>query len=220
VTAEDHILHVVVRFFERRQLDRRLEHAGLDIFEAGRAQALGGDLGVGELPRAGPAVEVRGVWLGGHQAAGALADAGDVRAGAALSDQPAAWLERVEHRSEQSRMVAHPVKRGVAEGQIGDLIQVELVQRLLDVLDATAELRLQVFTGCFEHVGGAVDGEHAPPRQAAQQELGQSPAATAQVQRCFIAAQGQALDDSLAPGLHRRRQAGIGARIPFSHFVY
>jgi hypothetical protein len=77
-----------------------------------------------------------------------------------------------------------------------------------------------MFPGGLEHVGRAVDGQHAPAGQAAQQELGQATAAAAEVQRRFIAAQRQALDDGLAPRLHRRRQAGIGARIPFRHFVY
>ena len=85
-------------------------------------------------------------------------------------------------------MVWDPVEGGVAEGKVRDLAQIERVERLLDVLDPTAELRLEVLSGSFEHVGRTVDGEHAAVGQAAQQELGQPSTTTAKVERRFVAA--------------------------------
>src|SRR5437667_12485416 len=104
-----------MRFLARGQLHRRLEHAGFDVIETGGSQALGRELRRGELPGAWPALEVLAVWGGSHQATGTLADAGDIRAGSALGDQPATRVEGLKDGAKESGVVADPVEGGVAE---------------------------------------------------------------------------------------------------------
>jgi hypothetical protein len=109
------------------------------------------------------------------------------------------------------------VQRGVAESQVGDGLEIDLLQRALHIFDVVAEARPQVPAGSVEHIGRAVDSDQAAARQSSQQMLGQSAAAAAQVERCLVTAQVERGDDGLAPGLHRVGQAVVGLGVPFSH---
>jgi hypothetical protein len=80
------------------------------------------------------------------------------------------------------------MQRGVAEGQVGHLVQVELVERGLQIVDLAAELGLEELARGFEHIRRAVDGDHAAVGQAAQQELRQLATATTEIQHRFVAA--------------------------------
>src|SRR5713101_5450472 len=90
-----------------------------------------------------------------------LADVRDVRTTTALRNKPAARLERGVDRREQLRVIADPVQRRVAEGQVGNLVEAQVFERALQVFDAVAELRLEVLASGFKHVARSVDGDHA-----------------------------------------------------------
>ncbi len=111
-------------------------------------------------------------------------------------------------------MIPDPVQRRVAEGEVRHLLQVELVERGLQVVDPPAEVRLEVLAGGFEHICRAVNRDQSAVRQAPQEKFRQSAAATAEVKRGFVATQRQALDHRFAPRLHRVAQAVVGARVP------
>src|ERR1051326_5816689 len=120
MTAEDHVREIVVGLRARAELDWSLEHAGLHLLEAGRAQALRGDLGRSELPRPIPSLEIGSERLLGHQLTQTRADARDVEARAALCHEPSTRLQRGEYRAEQARMIVDPVKGRVTERQVRD----------------------------------------------------------------------------------------------------
>ena len=61
-------------------------------------------------------------------------------------------------------MIRDPVQRGVAEGEVGNLMQIEVVQRRLAVAYPAPEFGLEVLTRRFEHICRAIDGDHMSER--------------------------------------------------------
>ena len=187
-----------------------------DVGEPGRAQPRLGVLGRRELPVGRPALQVLGVRrLLGHVQPGLL-DRRDVAGAAALGDEPAARLEgRVQPR-EQARVVEDPVERRRREDRVDGLLQLELEQvRLADV-----DRRRQLVARALDHRPRAVDRDHAPAREALEQQPRHAARPAARVEHRLVAVEEEPVEHVGPHRGHRRRQALVGRGVPVARLCH
>ena len=109
-----------------------------------------------------------------------LDDVGDVARAAALGDQPAARLQRGVQAGEERVVVGDPVERRGREDRVDRLGELELGE--VGHGERRCGRRRARSRASLDHRRRAVDGDHAPARQALEQRRGDAAGAAAGVE--------------------------------------
>jgi hypothetical protein len=151
-----------------------------------------------------------------EQGQGAVGDAGDVRAAAALGDEPAAGPEGIMKASKEGGMVLDPMEGGGAEDDVCRGLDGEFEQVGLYIAHTVAEAGAKVGFGLGEHIGGLIHGNDLPLGEAFEEQFGQAAGATPRVDDGFVATEGEAFENDLAPVDVWIGDLVIGGGIPFA----
>jgi len=144
---------------------------------------------------------------------------GQIRATAALCDEPATRLERAKEAGEKCVMIVNPVKRRGAEDAVGDGFQVEGGHVGGEDLDAIAELRSEEVASAADHVFGKIAGEDCALRQALSEFCREAAGAAAGVEHGFVAAKLDAVENFESPTELRIRDGMVGGGVPLFALV-
>ena len=147
-----------------------------------------------------------------------LGDAGiepsQIRAAAALGDEPATGLECAEEASEKGFVIVNPVKRGGAEDTVGHGFEIEGSHIGGEDLYTFAKLRSEKVASAADHVFGEVAGKNGALRKALGKLGGESPSAAAGVEHGFITAKLDAFEDFESPTELRIGDGVIRGSVP------
>jgi hypothetical protein len=115
------------------------------------------------------------------------------------------------HARKQAILIEDPVKDGVREHRIDGLVEVELGEIRAPHRGALGGQRM---AGVLDHLLRGVDRDHAPARQPLQQAPCDSPRTAARIEHGLVAAQRQAVEHILGPGLLDAGAALVGSGVP------
>ena len=114
-------------------------------------------------------------------------------------------------------MVGDPVKHGVGEDGVDGLAIGQRQRGEIGLADIGARVVAQLGPRLGDHVRRAVDGDHAPAREAVQQQARDAARPAAGVEDRLVSVQREPVEHRLRHGRLRTGQPVVGLGVPVSN---
>jgi hypothetical protein len=143
-------------------------------------------------------------------------DGRDVPRSSALHRELAARPQDRREIPEESVVIQDPMERGRGQDRVHRLAQGEWLPQIGHHVRHPVAERCEQDPRTLDHGGGAVEGDHASPREALEQAFRDPTGAASSVEHLLVADEIEPSDDGCSPTGHGRAEPIVGVGVPIA----